>query len=540
MSIQITNPVRIAGVEQTIGTQLSLDPSLEADLVTRKCAIYLVIPDHGVDPVIRSALNLATGAQITSTWTGTKAQYDAIAVKDANTQYVTDAGIYVGDSLVGVGAEVDPVTGRIKLSPGDMVMNGTPTSPLVTVACGNSITSACRYFASGGTTLGNPASADGFWNPKSEIQLANMLADAPMDFTRMTSGTRIDAFGVYGYSGQTLSTINADLSSNFFTPLASAGVRPQLVIGHALLENDIAAAATNAEIKQRLDLWLAHVKAMWPGVRVLLCTPRTSFSYDSAAKVSAFNYAVQYTLSLDDSATVFVADVSVAYADQSNPAVPLSGYTDASGHPNPKGALKNARIIAATLRRIVPVVRRDWTMLSANVPLSGSISVAGTRVTGTGPTGSAVGTPASGSSIVSEALNPGWRMTYSVPANATPVDMSTINIGYPSSATTAPNIGAFAKVRIVSGAVNIRSIELANRHSNNDASNDWRYLVKQVSGDIDCGAWMDGDELTMMMPLFPPTTAKTLTGISPYFRVYGNLTGGDFTLEVLAFGNRTA
>lgn len=114
MSIQITNPVRIAGVEQTIGTQLSLDPSLEADLVTRKCAIYLVIPDHGVDPVIRSALNLATGAQITSTWTGTKAQYDAIAVKDANTQYVTDAGIYVGDSLVGVGATIDPVTGGIR------------------------------------------------------------------------------------------------------------------------------------------------------------------------------------------------------------------------------------------------------------------------------------------------------------------------------------------------------------------------------------------------------------------------------------------
>jgi len=357
-----------------------------------------------------------------------------------------------------------------------------------------------------------------------------------MDFRQITSGTRIDAFGVYGYSGQTLATINADLATNFFAPLAASAIRPQLVIGHALLENDIASAATNTQIKQRVDTWLAHVCAMWPGVRVLLCTPRSSFSNDTAGKVAAFNYAVEYIKSLDNSYSIFVADVAVGYQNPANPATPLAGYTDSSVHPTPKGAVVNARIIAATLRRIVPIVLRDWTLLSANPPLSGSISVAGTRVTGTVPTGAAVGSPAVGCSVVSTALNPGWSLSYSVPANASPLDLASINIGYVSSATNASKLGEYAKVILVSGAENIRSIELLNRHTM-DVGNDFRYHLHSVSSDQDCGEWKNGDELTIAMPLFPPTTGRTITGVSPYLRLYGNLTGGNFEVAVLAFGN---
>lgn len=435
--------------------------------------------------------------------------------------------------------EIDPTTGRITLHPMEMTANGVPISPLLTVACGNSISSQCRYYAADGVTLGTPNVAGGYWFPKCEIQIANMLSGAPMEFQAMSApGTRIDAFGVYGYSGQTLSTINGDLATNFFAPLATAGIRPQLVIGHALLENDIATPASNAEIKQRLDLWVAHVRNMWPSAIILLCTPRPSFSNNTQGKIDAFNYARTYTLSLDNSASIFVADVALAYYDPTNPAIPLSGYTDASVHPNTKGSVANARIIGATLRRIVPVVKRDWTTLSANVPLSGSVSVATTRVTGTGPTGSAVGSPAVNASAVSEALNPAWRISYSAASNATPLDLNTLNIGYPSSATTASKIGAYTKLRLVSGASNIRSIELSNRHSNNDASNDWRFHLHQVTSDSDCGAWIDGDELTILMPQFPPTSGKTITNVSPYLRFYANLTGGDFIVDVLAFGNR--
>lgn len=461
--------------------------------------------------------------------------------KTSVSEFISGKGIITADTIDDnniVTLTTNPLSGRSVFS-GLGIPIGTPSTPLLTVACGNSITTACQYVNSSGVFPGNPAADGGYWTPKCELQLANMLSDAPMDFQRITSGTRIDAFGVYGYSGQTLATINADLATNFFTPLATASKRPQLVVGHALLENDIAAAATYAEIKSRLDTWLAHVRATWPGVRILLCTPRPSFSNDSGAKVAAFQYAVTYTKSLDNSFDVFVSDVSIAYQDPSNPGVPLSGYTDASVHPLPKGAVVNARIIASTLRRIVPVVLRDWTMLSANAPLSGSVSVAGTRVTGTGPTGSTVGTPAVGTAAVSAANSPGWSLSYNVAANATPLDLGTINIGYVSSATTAGNLGEFVKLRLVSGAENIRSIEAANRQTM-DVGNDWRYLVRSVTSDADCGAWEDGDELTLAMPLFPPTTGRTITGVSPYLRFYGNLTGGSFAAEILAIGNRTA
>lgn len=458
-----------------------------------------------------------------------------------NADFPISAWVYTGREWVpnAVIATTNPVTGRRVFS-GMGIGMGTPSTPLITVAAGNSVTHACKYFASDGTSNGDPASASGFWTPKCDLQLANMLSDAPMDFRQITAGTRIDAFGVYGYSGATLATINADLATNFFAPLATASVRPQLVIGHSLLENDIAeAGTTNAQIKQRLDTWVAHVRANWPGVRILICTPRPSFAYDTAEKVAAFNYAVAYTKSFDDSFSTFVADISVAYQSGVGTGIPMNGFTDATVHPTSKGALANARIIAATLRRIVPMVLRDWTLLSANVPLSGSISVAGTRVTGTAPTNGAIASPAVGCSVTSTALNPGWSLSYSVPANASPLDLASINIGYVSSATTASKLGAFLKLRISSGAENIRSIELFNRHTNNDASNDFRYHIKAVTSDSDCGVWANGDELTLAMPLFPPTSGKTITGVSPYLRFWANLAGGTFSADILAIGNRT-
>lgn len=51
-------------------------------------------------PVV-GIINSVSGAQIKTIWFGTQAQYDAIATKDANTKYITDAGIYVGSALIG-------------------------------------------------------------------------------------------------------------------------------------------------------------------------------------------------------------------------------------------------------------------------------------------------------------------------------------------------------------------------------------------------------------------------------------------------------
>ena len=70
-----------------------------------------------------SETNSVSGLVIKTLWVGTQAQYDAIVTKDANTQYNTDVGIYIGYTLVsgGAGTTVPVVSASRELTKNDCV-----------------------------------------------------------------------------------------------------------------------------------------------------------------------------------------------------------------------------------------------------------------------------------------------------------------------------------------------------------------------------------------------------------------------------------
>jgi hypothetical protein len=178
---------------------------------------------------------------------------------------------------------------------------------MVTVACGNSITVQSQFTGS-------------FYPTKSEVHWANILSGSPMNFKLMTASTRADKLGVYGYSGATLATILTDLDTNWFAPLKTANIIPDLVIGHALVENDII-TRTTAQISASILSWLRNVQNRWPGAKVLLVTPRPSFSFNTTQLVQTYQGVRDYMLSLDNGRDIFVARGDV-YESATDPAKP--------------------------------------------------------------------------------------------------------------------------------------------------------------------------------------------------------------------------
>lgn len=164
---------------------------------------------------------------------------------------------------------------------------------MLTVCCGNSISTQGKY----GTYLAT----------NSELHVANLLSGAAMRFARITASTRTDRYGVYGYSGQELDTINTDMQTDWFGALDAGSVTPDLVVGLALVENDIANGIATATIQTRIDTWLETIQAKWPLARILMGTPRPSLSYDTAPKVATYQAIRAYMLAKDNGRTVFVA-----------------------------------------------------------------------------------------------------------------------------------------------------------------------------------------------------------------------------------------
>ncbi len=166
---------------------------------------------------------------------------------------------------------------------------------MLTVCCGNSISAANKY----GTAFAT----------NGELHLANLLAGAAMRFARITASTRTDRYGIYGYSGQELSAINTDMQTDWFGALDAGSVTPDLVVGLALAENDIANGVSTATIQSRIDTWISTVQAKWPDAKILLCTPRVSMSYNNAGKVETYQAIRDYTLAKRNGRSIFVARV---------------------------------------------------------------------------------------------------------------------------------------------------------------------------------------------------------------------------------------
>lgn len=180
-----------------------------------------------------------------------------------------------------------------------------PRHQLVTVAAGNSITAAAKHQTDR-------------WNSVSDIQWANIFGGAPMEFRRMAASTRMDQFGVYGYSSQTLDTINGDIEAQWFTPIADAGVIPDLAIGHALLENDLIASVSVANMQLRVNRWIRDVQTRWPGVIIMLNTPAAHGGVSGSYVDADFTAISDWMLSLDNAVNIFVCDMRVA----NNPTTP--------------------------------------------------------------------------------------------------------------------------------------------------------------------------------------------------------------------------
>lgn len=185
-------------------------------------------------------------------------------------------------------------------------------SRLTAAVIGNSIGHAAKYAS---VSLGFSSRASFLW--------ANEFAGAPLRFRRMTASTRGDVFGIYGYSGQTLPTILGDLEVQLFTPLATAGVTPDVVIGLALIENDLLQGRTIAQMQASVTEYVRNVQAHYPGVIQIICTPHLNGNATGGANTQ-YNQAdflaiTAWMLTLDNGIDILVTDISQAYADATYP-----------------------------------------------------------------------------------------------------------------------------------------------------------------------------------------------------------------------------
>jgi len=366
---------------------------------------------------------------------------------------------------------------------------------LHTIAIGNSITHQSRY----GTVK---------WEQASDIHLANALAGSPMRFRRIAisggtegnwnaaSGTLVsDVWSVAGYSGARVSQLNSSMEVNWLAPIHTAGYIPDLVILHSMLENDIAQDETVASMQSGIKLAIQMVRR-WPNVRIILCTPRPSFSYSTPTRVANYQAIRDWCLSLDDGASIFVARLD-GYENTATPGMPLAGYTDATVHPNTRGSMVNARVLAATLQRIAVVFTAPFRSISQNYGLSGSVSAVRPGITGTKPTGG-IFSDSTTVGIASAAENPGWLMTYTptVGANVAP---SAAGAGVLSiSGGPSTQLSICAEVEIVSGAENLREVRLHAVMTDGTGNIDkFLFYPSSAEADID---WQDGDVLTLVAP----------------------------------------
>lgn len=187
-----------------------------------------------------------------------------------------------------------------------------PRQRMTAVVVGNSIAAAEKYTGTG----------TGF-TARAALPLINDLAGGPLRLKRMTASTRADLYGIYGYSSQTLPTILADLEAELFTPLATASIMPDIVIGLALLENDLLSGRTLAQMQASVTEFIRNVQARYPGVIIWLWTPHLNGNRTGGGGTqyvqADFLAITAWMLTLDNSVDIFVTDLSGTYPDATYP-----------------------------------------------------------------------------------------------------------------------------------------------------------------------------------------------------------------------------
>jgi hypothetical protein len=414
---------------------------------------------------------------------------------------------------------------------------------LLTVTIGNSINAGVNN----GTQRNNVPGADpnGYWSQGSDIFIANMLGNAVMRFGRITATTRSDKWGNYSYSGQTLSTINGDIQAQLYGAMNTAGLKPDLIVGHSLLENDIASGATFAQCISRLTQFILTAQGQYPTARLWLCTPRPSFSYNTAPIVAVFQQVTAYMLTLDNNRDIFVSQMN-GYESTSSPGTPQAGFTDVSVHPTITGGWVNGRVsLLPTLQRIAKAALAAYRTTSNNFGQTGSTAASGTGVSGTCATGGSHAATSNGT-VVLTANDPTTSLVYAQSAGV-PFDVSTYLAGT-TTVTGFTQYSPYAKIRIDSGASDLSLVSLQPRF-NDGTTNLFMNMTQPTTTDQDAGStaqFQNGDILTLRMPPVIQTdvgSAGPWTSIANFIRLTrkhggtaNTLTAGSIGITVLDAG----
>lgn len=417
------------------------------------------------------------------------------------------------------------------------------------IANGNSITTHALSNGAGG----------GF-SVRSELGCAMQFAD-PGIFYQVDgcaggpsySTSYFDPAGNFGYPAQTLATIIASCQSTWFPILDYGKVKPDLVIGHALYENDIAAGATGAAIIARVDQWIALMRAKFPGVVLQICTSRPDGRLTAnASMIAAALTAYAYVVSLDDGQSIFVTDLSFTdVLDPTKPWTPKAGYTWKDGpdealtlqngiHTRENAASINGRLIATTWKRIAGTTSYNLpgVVKAQNLGLTGSSAIASGKISGTTPTGFmslAVSPSGTTAAVTSTALNPGWRLSFA-PDPATLIDTLHIRCGQVTPSPIPKTFRIVGRVRVVSGASILGALQLVAVATHSDASTyTWRTKdITLMPGNIVVSeVFADGDEFTIVSQPCRVQAGKTVSNIITDVRAFTNGTGaGPLVVEI--------
>ncbi len=405
---------------------------------------------------------------------------------------------------------------------------------MVTVAIGNSITKQSAW-----TSSGIPSRA--------EIHQANALCggQVPMRFKMMTPAdpTKCDRYGIYGYSQKRSDEILAEIQTQWLDPLDAAGIIPDLVIIHALFENDLIQGIDPVVILGNLTKLIRIIRAKWPGAFIELVCPRPSTSYNTAAKIAAYKTVRDFCLAMDDG-IVFFTSRSDVYEDPANPGWPImtpgSNWTNSDDglHPSTKSTVALARVQAATKLRMAAVFICENKIISNNFVMTGSQAVsAGANQSGTMPLNVTVGNSGNVTKVCT-AEDPGFLISHnSIAATAGPASLDLGFVQFASlSVSGSTQISPFATFEIVSGAENLRNIVLKPRITDGGG----QQATSATLGLTDATTekepdWRNGDIYTVW---HPPIIALSgaLVSVSDYTYPQAKISGGGFEVRCLNHG----
>lgn len=355
--------------------------------------------------------------------------------------------------------------------------------PLTIVQIGNSIANFGKF------TLGATIAQSGFPG-QSHMRYLLEMAGPSLTLGTTTAASNMDTIGTFGISGSALGTFSAGIiqgmNTTWFPTLDATNLVPDIVLGLALIENDLAnsdvssdaaLAVSYAALVTSINLFIRQVSNKWPSCVIHLCGPRPDNRLSVAVRLQTLAEMINTHMLTLKSDRVVVSDVSrvnslPAGGDGNrwnmDPAKCYDAVTPTSAiHPNATGSMAEARVIYADLAAAVALGYAGSRLIAYNYSQGGTISAAFGAFTGTmpfgakilnGSTGTQAGTTGydvTAGANTSSADQPGWTVKAAVTASPAQFILRQGSIPIP---TVPRKMRPYAIVKIVSGGQNIRSL----------------------------------------------------------------------------------